>query len=458
MNLAEGVAKMWIGNNTSVTGEGYGTVSEGLTRFIATQFIESKYGKDVADVERTRQRVSYAAVAKRDAPMNMVSPLDDYYYPEVANKGAMAWRILAKRVGPNEFWSGVRSGLQDGDLNLAELRSIFAGQKDMLDYLFDKVTDMNLLAGIPQAAGADTKVALLNTGTTDATVDVAGTTATGERMVASTTIKASSYGEVIFRSPNKITRAEVDTDKMYPQLDYSDDIAPRLSTESDPLLAVKRLFDKQDFVGAESAARTTLRDMPRYDDLRILLGRSLLAEGRTGDAEKEFRAVLDEKLPSSRSMAWANEGLAEIAAKANQTDTARKFADAAILAEGEYGVALAARNLRSKLGSGTAPDAAIRSFFVDFDKAASTNRKADVDALVVPGEVAKFAGGVSGSTERWQTDVRQVDRLDADTVLVEAAMTVKLLNKEQETGMAVYRLVRTAAGWKLAGVDIFETK
>ena len=74
------------------------------------------------------------------------------------------------------------------------------------------------------------------------------------------------------------------------------------------------------------------------------------------------------------------------------------------------------------------------------------------------GEVAKFAGGVSGSTEQWQTQIKQVDRLDPNTVLVETEMTVKLLNKNVGTGMAVYRLAKTAAGWKLTAVDMFEVQ
>ncbi len=187
-----------------------------------------------------------------------------------------------------------------------------------------------------------------------------------------------------------------------------------------------------------------------------MLGRSLLAQGKNSEAEKEFRAVLAEKLPTARSLAWANVGLADIASKAGQTDAAQKYAEAAILADGDYGASLMARNLRNKLGITTAADAAIKAFFADFDKAASSNRKADVDALVMPGEVTKFASGVSGATEQWQTQVRQVDRLDADTVLVEAIMTVKLLNKDVQTGLAVYRLVKTAGGWKLNAVEMFE--
>ena len=77
---------------------------------------------------------------------------------------------------------------------------------------------------------------------------------------------------------------------------------------------------------------------------------------------------------------------------------------------------------------------------------------------MIPGEVTRFAGGVSGSTEKWQTTVKHVDRIDADSVLVEAEMDIKLLNKEPETGIAVYRLVRVSGAWKLAGVEMFEVR
>ena len=458
MNVVEAVAKVWLGGSVSVTGDGNGVIGEGLSRYLSTQFLESKYGKDVADIERLRQRTAYAAVSKRDAPLNAVSPLDDFYYPEVANKGAMVWRILAKRIGAAEFANAIKTNMSDGNLTVAELRAAFSPNKDLLDYLFDQVTDMNLLVGLPQPGSGETKANLRNTGAVDVTVDVVATTATGERIVASSTIKAASFGEVSFRTPNKVVRVEIDADKLYPQVEYSDDIAPRESTDSDPLLAAKRYFDKQDFANAEKTARDLLRDQPRFDDLRVLLGRSLLAQNKNAEAEKEFRAVLDEKLPTSRSLAWANVGLAEVASKSNQNDAAIKFVEAAIMADAEYGASLAARNLRNKLGVAAATDATINAYFADFDKAAVANRKADIDALMLPGEVTKFSGGVAGSSQQWQTQVRAIDRLDANTVLVEANMTIKLLNKEPETGMAVYRLVKVGSGWKMAAVDVFEVR
>jgi len=390
--------------------------------------------------------------------MSTVAPPDDYYYTEVANKGAMVWRILATRVGRLQFAEILRGALQDGRVTVPEIRGLFAQLKPLVDYLFDQVTDMNLLVGIPQTVGAETRAALRNTGAIDVTVDVVATTASGDRMVAPVTIAANSFGEAAFRSPNKIVRVEIDADKLFPQTDYSDDVKPLETADSEPLLAAKRLFDKQEFAAAESLARKLLRDLPRFDDLRVLLARSLLAQHKNAEAEKEFRAVLDEKLPSSRSLAWGNLGLAELASRSNENDAAIKFVEAAILAEGDFGASLGARNLRNKLNRPTAIDADVKAFFASFDEAASANRKAAVDALVIPGDVTRFAGGVAGSTEQWRTSVRQIDRLDANTILVEAEMTVKLLNKTVETGMAVYRLSRTPSGWKLSSVEMFEVR
>lgn len=461
MNIAEAVAKLWLGNAIGVSGEGYGIVSEGLSRYIATQFIENRYGKDIGDVERLRQRTAYSAVSKRDAPMTTVAPIDDYYYPVVANKGAMAWRIVAKRVGASEFADTLRKNSQDGDLTVGKLRSAFSSQKEVIDLLFDQITEMNLMVGLPQNEAGQVKVAVRNTGATDINVDVVATTASGQKLVSPTSLRATSYGDVIFKTSESIVRVEIDAEKLYPQLDYFDDISPRESSESDPLLAVKRAFDKQDAQGyatAEATARTLLRDLPRLDDLRVLLGRTLLAEGKTAEAEKEFKAVLDEKLPTARSLAWANVGLAEVAAKSNQNDTAIKYAETAIATDAEYGASFAARNLRNKLGVSSAADASVKAFFADFDKAAASNRKAETEALAMPGEVTRFISGISGSTEQWQTQVRQIDRIDANTVLVETNMTIKLLNKEIETGIAVYRLSKSGSGWKLSAVDMFEVR
>lgn len=458
MNISEAVAKMYIADSNRVTGEGLGVVREGLVRFYATQFLESKYGKAIADVERTRQRTSYSLVSQRDGPLIQSAPLDDFYYAAVANKGAMIWRVLSRRAGPDEFNKRIAGTLQDGSVTLAEIRSAFPEQSEFLEAMFAKVTDTNLLVGLPQAGAGETKAALRNTGSTDVTVNVTATLANGEKMLAPVTIRATSFGEVAFRTPNKVVRLEIDSEKLYPQTNYSDDVAPKELDESDPQLAVKRAFDKQDFAAAESAARIVLRDLPNFDDIRILYARSLLGLSRLPDAEREFKMALDEKLPTARTLSWANLGLAEIASRGGQTAQALKFAENAIRADAEYGATLAARLLRNKLSASSVVPDDFRTYFANFDRAALSGRKTDAEALAVPGEVTRFVGSLAGQTVEWKTTPVRVDLFDPNQALVETQMSVRLLNRQTETGMAVYRMMRTPSGWKLYNVDIFEVR
>ena len=393
-NITEALARMWLGGAVKVDGDGNGVIREGLPRFIAAQFLESKFGKEIADIERLRQRTAYAAVVKRDAPLYTVSPLDDYYYTTNANKGAMIWRLLAKKLGQDEFFNIIKANIKDGAVDLAKLRAAFASNKEFLDYAFDQITDMDLLIGLPQTAGGDTKMALRNSGSVDAVVDIIATTNKGEKLKASTTIAAKSFGEAIFKTPNKIVRVEIDSEKLFPQLDYSNDAKPVEIDESDLLLFTKKPFDKQDFATAEKNARLVLRDNPRFDDVRVLLARALLAQGRTADAEKEFRAVLDEKLPTARSLAWANVGLGEVALKSNQTAQAVQYFNEAIRSDAEYGATLAARQGKTRANAPLNNDEGIKAFFAQFDKAAISGRTADLAALVLTGEIPRFAGGI----------------------------------------------------------------
>ena len=458
MNIADAMAKLWLGNAVAVNGDGFGVIREGLAKYIATQFIENKYGKDVADVERLRQRTAYAAVALRDSPLNIASPLDDYYYPEVANKGAMIWRLMAKKVGPDAMFGSIRDAMRDGNLTLSEFRAANSTHKEFLDFMFDQVTEMNLQAGLPQTTGGESKINLRNTGAVDATVNVTALFAGGEKMTAPTTVRAKSYGEVIFKTAGKINRIEIDPEKLYPQTVYSDDVAPRELTDNDMLLAVKRSFDKQEYAAAEATARTVLREVPRFDDVRVLLGRSLLAQNKNAEAEKEFRAILDEKLPTSRSLAWANVGLGEIASKSGQAAQAVKFAEEAIRADAEYGASLAARAIRNRSNAPSSADESVKAFFAQFDKAAISNRKAELEIMAVAGDASKFTSGITGQAVEWNTQVLHVDTIDANSVLVETKLAIKLLNREPEAGTAVFRLTKMGAAWKMSGVDIFEVR
>lgn len=458
MTIAEAAAKTWLGNNALVRGDSYGVIREGLSRYVATLFIEKQFGKDVADIERLRQRTAYASVARREAPLNQISPLDDYYFASTANKGAMIWRLIAKNIGQAEFFNAVRTQLKEGIMTTAGMRNALAAQKETLDYWFEQPNELNLLVGLPQAAGADTKVALRNLGAIDAAVTINAITDKGEKLASQANVAAKSFGEAVFKTTAKITRVEIDPEKFYPQVDFSDDVAPREFVESDALLVIKRNYDRQDYPAAEKFARTILQTYPRFDDARIWLGRALFAQNKSAEAEKEFRAVLDEKLPTSRSLAWANLGLGEIALKANQNANAAKYFEEAIKADAEYGATLAARAGRNKAAASAQIDESVKSFFAQFDKAAVSNSKTNVENLVVSGEMTKFAGGIAGQAQSWQTQIVQVDKIDANSALAEVQLNIKLLNREPESGTAVFLLSKVGNNWKLSGVEIFEVR
>lgn len=455
MTIAESIAKIWLGNAKIVRGEGYGVIREGLARYVATQFIEKQFGKDAAENERMRQRSAYAVISRNEIPYSQASPLDPSYYSSVANKGAIIWREIAKRMGQDQFFSLVKS---PQSFTLAGFKSSLPNSFDILDDAMTNPNETNLLVGLPQVDKSTVKVALRNTGAIAATVNVAATTDKGEKLVERATVNPRSFAEVTFNTASKIIRTEVDPEKYFPQVDYSDDVAPREFTESNPLIVLKRSFDKQDYATAEKDARVVLKTQPHLDDARTLLGRALLGQNKLQEAEKEFQGALGETLPTVNSLGWANVGLGDVAAKSNQMANAAKYYDEAIKADTEYGATLAARIGKKKSNQAEASDESIKTFFNQFDKAVVGGRKAEIDTFVLPGETSRLAGGISGQAEQWQTTVVKTDKIDANNALVEVNLSIKLLNRDPESGTAVFYLSKLSDSWKLSGVEIFEVR
>jgi Tfp pilus assembly protein PilF len=468
--VAETIGRLWIGGQTPVRGESGGVLRDALVRFLATQFLEKHFGRDAVLSELYRQRLAYAAVAERDAPLARASQLDSTYFGSVPNRGAMFWRLVDRRLGHDVFLGTLRAALESGmkdqnGLTLAGLREALVARggesmKKLLDQQLDQVIDTDLMVGLPQQRGADWVSALRNDGSIDVTVTVAATTERGERVLAEATVPAKNFGEAVFKTPSRIVRVEVDPDKLYPQLDYGNDVVPRTKDLPDALNEASLQLGAQEFAKAEATARAMIAAAPRFQEARIVLARALLGQNKLEEAETIFRSALEEPLPFAATLAWVNIGLGEISLKRGQPAEAAKRFSEAVAASRDYPSSLAARaaRIRAEAAANNAPpiDETVRAFVTQFSQAVVSNRKADLEARVVSGELVRFINASIG-TEVWETRVLRTEQLNANLIAADVHIRANKLGKEG-SGTAVLMLARTPAGWKLSGIELFEVR
>ena len=470
LSVAETVARLWIGGQSAVRGEGGGVLRDALVRFLALQFLEKQFGHDAVQSELYRERIAYAAVAQRDGPLSRASQLDNTYFGSVPNRGAMFWRLVDRKLGHDAFIAVLKAAVETAKtdpngMTLASLREALAarggeGLKNLMDAQLDQVVDTDLMIGLPVQRGAEWVSALRNIGSIDVTVTVAATTDRGEQVLAEATVPAKNFGEAVFKTPAKIVRVEVDPEKFYPQLDYGNDVVPRAKDLPDALNEAQLQLGGQDFAKAEATARAMLLAAPRFQDARMLLARALLGENKIEEAEKLFRAALEEPLPFPATLAWANIGLGEIAMKRNQpADAAKRFGDA-VIASRDYPSSLAARlaRIRAEAAANNAPpiDPAVTAFVTQLSQAVTSNKKADLESRIVSGELVKFINASIG-TETWDTKVVRTEPLNADLIAADVQISLKKL-AATGSGTAVLMIARTPTGLKLSGIELFEVK
>lgn len=472
LTISEAVARLWVGGDAAVRGEGHGVLREGLTRFLATLFLEKKFGAPAAEAERARQRVAYAAVAKRDGPLSRTTPLDPTYFNTVGNKGAMVWRLIDHLIGRETFSAVMKNSLAaarstpDG-LSLARVRAAIAergsaSMKTVLDQQFDQVTDLDLMAGLPHQENGQWLAALRNLGSLEANVNVVGWNAAGQQFMAQATIPAHDFGQAVFKNAAGITRVEVDPEKFYPQIDYANDVAPLVPEIAVSLGEANRLYGAQEFAKSEALARQMLAASPRLQEARIVLARALLAQNKNDEAEKEFKLLMSDPLPLPSALAWAGIGLGEIALRRGQASEAARYLNEVIRGESDfsdYAASLAARAARLRAESSAAPiDEAAKAFINQLDAAIRSGRQAEIAPLIMPGELAKFLQQLVGSQpEAWQTRALRTEQLDANRVAVDVAINSRQLGVDH-SGNAVFVLAKVGSGWKLNAIELFEVK
>jgi len=275
-----------------------------------------------------------------------------------------------------------------------------------------------------------------------------------------TTVPARNFGEAVFKTNSPIVRVEIDPEKLYPQTDYGNDTVPRVRDLPDALNEGALQLGAQDFVKAEAIAREMLAGAPRLQEGRILLARALLGQNKLDEAEKIFRASLDEPLPFSATIAWANIGLGEISMKRNQPGEAAKRFNDAVFASRDYPSSLAARaaRIRAEAAANSAPpiDESVKGFVTQLSAAIVSGKKVDLEPRIMSGELVRFVNASVG-TESWDTRVLRTEQLSGDIIAADVTITAKKLGKEG-SGTAVLLLTRTPAGLKLSGIDLFEVR
>ena len=162
LSVAETIGRLWVDGQTPVRGEGGGVLRDALVRFLATQFLEKQFGCDAIMSELYRQRIAYASVAQRDAPLARANPIDSTYL--------VRCRIEARCFGvsPNVAWAGMRSWVCCcAALDAGErwtyfervARSVVArggdAVKALMDQQLDQVVDTDLMVVACQQRGAD---------------------------------------------------------------------------------------------------------------------------------------------------------------------------------------------------------------------------------------------------------------------------------------------------------------
>jgi tetratricopeptide (TPR) repeat protein len=351
-----------------------------------------------------------------------------------------------------------------GGINLVALRKALGDRggervKTLLDQQLDQVTDMDLMIGVPQQRGGDWVAALRNLGSTDAITTVSATTPTGQQLSVAVTVPARNFSEAVFKTGAKPVRLEIDPEKLYPQLDYANDSVPRSRDLQEALGEATRQFGAQDYVKAETIAREVMGQSPDMQEARIILGRALLGQDKTDEAEKLFRSALEETLPTPSALAWANIGLGEISLRKGQAPEAAKRFNEAVRADAEYASSLAARAGRIKAetaANSLQVDGAIRSFIAQLDQAIISGKKTELESRVVSGELVRFINGVVGTQpELWQSRVLRTEQLDANLAAADVSLDTKELGR-QRLGTAVLILARSGGSWKLLGIDLFE--
>ena len=482
--LANAAARAWIDGQVLLRGRGTGLLRDALPAYLVAQYLGVRYEPSQRIEALERFRRAYSTIARNDAPLFMQSQLDRNYTTSIYNKGAMVWRLLEEVVGKEKFASILQSSLSRNRvdvLSFGEWRSplcllarcasfkqnLLAGASDRkrIEEIFsnwiDSVVLPDFAVGQPQAAPNGWESTVTNFGSGDVTIDVIGTTESGEQLRRTVLVKASEFGTVNFATNSRIVSVETDPEKLYLQSDYTNDRFPRRQSESESFGLANLAFSRNEFETAEARAREGLAQNPRAATLQALMGRILLARDKRPEAGAALQAALKADPMPILAYGWAHQGLGEVALAENRPQEALDHFRRAAAADLDAAATVAARDGAIKaaqaLQSAQIPEE-VRAFLQRFDAAILQSTAAVVNTFVEIGNLRRFAQSlVVRKPSLWVTEPLWAEKWDANRTAIDVTLKIRIDGKDY-AGRAVYVISQASGSPILSEVPVFDVK
>ncbi len=480
--LASAAARSFIDGRVLLRGRGAGMMRDGLPVYMTANYFGSRFGEAERNAAFERYRRAYEPLARgSDTALLMQSSYDRNYTTAMYNKGALVWRLIETKLGRATFDAYIRSMLdrQRVDvLSLTEWKAPLcrvarcanvksdltvksAELKDIFSQWIETVIGPDFAVGQPKDVATGVESAIVNFGNGDLTVDVTASTESGEKINRSVAVKGGEYGTITFPAGTKISRIEVDPDKIYPQKDYSNDVYPRRPSTGDLYGQASLAFGKKEYAASETKLKEALAADPNASIVQALLGRVQVILNKNDEAQKSFNEALKQIPISLQAFAWAHLGLGTIALQKNQWVEAVNHFKLVSASEQDQSTTISAFDgaLKAEQGAKSIniPED-VRAFIKQLDDALLQGTAEALNPLVETSNLREFVKRVTASKPTiWATEIMRTEALDSERIIVDATVKVKIVGREG-AGRAIYVLTRSGGKFRLSEVPVFDVK
>jgi TolA-binding protein len=486
--IADATARLWTEGRARVRGiearagqrpRSVAFLRDSLPRYLATLYIEDRYGREAGRDAFERLRWSYTPVAQsgRDAELGFQTIAMPNYSAAIFAKGPLVLRLMAETAGRDKLLSAIKTTFAVGQTKIVTpddfrntlVKATGPDVEKLFQQWLDTITEPDIVVGAPLPSDKPNtqRINLRNLGTGDVTVKLLATTASGKAVTVNVTVPSENLVSAEIPTAEKITAVELDPDKLIVQTSYDNDA--RAGDMKLPLPSAQTLFNqsiaafnKGDYAEAEGKLREAARRDPTNALIHAWLGRTLAAEKKFDEATSEANAAIKIEPAVGSALAWAHVTLGQAALARNQAAEAVTVLRRAIVEAEEAPAQFAARStlVQAERAANQLPpvDPSIRSFITQLDAVIKDPSSDKLTPLVVRNNLKRFIQGLTlARPSAWATEIQRVDTMDANRVAVDVALTTRAENRDQ-SGTALYILNRAGANWVLEDVQLFNVK